>query len=77
VAIVEPRHNSTIISALAITPENQSMINYNHSLEIGMTNYRIDTHRHRIWPHRHGKTGVGVWKYSFTVWILGERSPVG
>jgi len=41
-----------------------------------MTNYRIDrigTHRRWIWPHRHGKTGAGVWKYSFTVWILGDR----
>jgi len=32
----------------------------------GMTNYRIGTHRHtdthrrRIWPHRHGKTGAGA-----------------
>jgi len=47
----------------------------------GMTNYRIDrigTYRHAstrigaIWPHRHGKTGAGVWTYSFRVLILGR-----
>ena len=37
------------------------------------TSAHIDTHRHRFWPHRHGKTGSGVWQYSFTAWILGER----
>jgi len=38
----------------------------------GMTNYRID----RIWPHRHGKKGTGVWKYSVTIWILCERTSI-
>jgi len=51
-------------------------------IECGMTNFRIgthrhtsahtDTHRHRFWPRRHGKTGTGVWKYSFRVLILGR-----
>jgi len=50
---------------------------------INKGHYRIGTHRHasecigahrpRVWPHRPGKTGAGVWNYSFTVWILGER----
>jgi len=44
-----------------------------------MTNYRIGTHRPVSGPNLTTSTrqkrvrGPGVWSYSFTVWILGER----
>ena len=66
------QHNESLFGAI---PSRSRLLSSR-----GMTDYRIDrhaladidTHRRWIWPHRHGKTGAGVWKYSFTVWILGE-----